>query len=93
MDNPDRFLDGSNSEDDKFEKNRLLFIADLISLYSPITFNELISILKKVYGDNQYNFLHNEIRLLMALDLIEQESQLYYRTNKDAEPVFSNSNV
>jgi len=70
------------------EKNRLLFVADLISLFSPISFNEMIVLMKKIYGGNQYNFLHDEIRLLMALDLVKFKKGFYYRTKKDSNLFF-----
>jgi hypothetical protein len=88
------YHDETDKKGDKFEKNRLLFIADIISLFSPLTFNELVSILKEIYGTGErYNFLHNEIKLLIALDLIDVDNEYYYRTTKDINLFFEYSGL
>lgn len=98
FDSTQKFINGYENDVEekgaKFEKNRLLFVADIISLFSPLTFNELVSILKEIYGTNErYNFLHNEIKLLIALDLIDMDDEYYYRTTKDINLFFEYSGL
>lgn len=54
------------------KKRRLLFLCDIINLMSPVTYRELISIFKEVYGEKKFNFLQFDIHMLEALKFIKR---------------------
>ncbi len=58
-------------------KIRLLFLYELISLFSPLSFGELIDILRFIYNKNNYN-IRTEINLLLTLKLIENQNNYFY---------------
>ncbi|MFO1464319.1 MAG: retron St85 family effector protein [bacterium] len=60
-------------------KKRILFILDLIQVFSPISHREIITVLKEVYGDKSYNFINMEIGLLKAMKLIDFQEKYYFR--------------
>lgn len=56
-------------------KIRMLFILDLISLFSPVSYPDLIDILKALFGENDFK-IKTVIAFLNALELIERKSGL-----------------
>ncbi len=58
-------------------KIRMLFLYELILLFSPLTFSELIDILIFIYEKRNYN-IRTEINLLHTLKLIELKDTFYY---------------
>ena len=63
-------------------KTKMVFILDLLSLLHPITHQELIIILKEIYGD--YNFdINVETGLLIALGLVDKIDNYYVRVSGD----------
>ena len=61
-------------------KIKMLFLADLISLFSPIKYGDIIRILKVCYGE-QHVEIDVELGMLMALNLIEETDGYYWRSN------------
>jgi hypothetical protein len=51
-------------------QHRVLLLADLIWLAAPISYEELISLLKAVLGNGDFGTLRYEVALLQALELI-----------------------
>lgn len=64
-------------------KIRMAFILDLLSLLHPLSHQELISVLKEIYGPDKSYDINVELALLMALDLIKQIDDYYVRTAGD----------
>jgi len=56
-------------------KNRLLFLADLIHLFSPLKRSELIELLKNLYGEYYFKNLAIELAMLGALGLLEAKRE------------------
>ncbi len=54
----------------KLNKERLLLMHDIISLCSPITKSEIITILKSIYGEKRFDPVHTDTNLLESLRLI-----------------------
>lgn len=54
-----------------FEKDTIRFIHDLIFFSEPITYKELVEIIKKLFGDEDYSRLRQHIGLLKATNLID----------------------
>ncbi len=77
-------------------KNRLLFIADLISFFGPIREFEILGVLAEIYkprvvfkdfevlfGIKLCNLLKREIALLVALKLVKKKGVFYHRVSGD----------
>ncbi len=79
---------------DQFEyitfKERMLFLLDIITIFHPITRNEIVIILKNFYGDHKFD-ISKELSMLQAIRLVsklrpknEPKSNFYYfRTTED----------
>lgn len=65
-------------------KDKMLFLLDLISLFHPIRYRELIYLLKEFYGEHNFN-INIEMGLLKALGLIFQYDDYYVRDARDHE--------
>lgn len=64
-------------------KIKMAFVLDVLSLLHPLSHQELISVLKEIYGpDNSYD-INVELSLLMALNLIELIDDHYVRKAGD----------
>lgn len=68
-------------------KHRLLFLLDLISLFSPIKNTELVDILKLIYGDEDFK-IGFEKALLKALGMIEIRDDYIYQSVNDMKLYF-----
>ena len=64
-------------------KIKMVFLLDIVSLFHPISHQELISILKYIYGSGHSYDINVEISLLRALDLIEKIDDYYVRKSGD----------
>ena len=74
---------GSNKEFSTLPpKIKIVFLLDILSLLHPLTHQELIWILKEVYGDYSFD-INVEISLLIALSLIEKIDDCYVRVCGD----------
>lgn len=61
----------------------MAFLLDVLWLLHPLSYQELISVLKEIYGpDNNYD-INIELSLLRALDLIERIEDYYLRKTGD----------
>ncbi len=64
-------------------KIRMVFLLDLLSLLQPLSHQELISVLKEVYGPHNSYDVNVELSLLMALKMIQQLDGYYVRKAGD----------
>jgi len=78
-----------NEFDSLSPKTKLLFLLDIISLFSPISYKELINILKFLFGENHSYDIKLILSLQRALDLIVFDSGWYMRSGKDPKLFFS----
>lgn len=69
-------------------KNRMQFLCDIISLFSPIKFIEIFDVLKVIYG-NAFFDIKIEIAMLKALGIVDKYNNFYYRNVKDKGLFFS----
>lgn len=74
--------------DNLIPKTKLLFILDLISLFSPISYKELINILKFLYGEDHGYDIKLILSLQQALELIFTSSNWYMRSAKEHKLFF-----
>lgn len=77
----------STFEDFKLNsKERLLFLCDIVNLLSPITYKELIYLFKTIYHEQNFNFLHFDLRMLQTLNLIKRvehtNNETYFLRNE-----------
>lgn len=64
-------------------KERLLFLLDLINLFSPIHRAEIISILKHIYGNESFE-IDTYLSLLRAMNLLQVSGKdFFYRLSRD----------
>ncbi|MDY7108522.1 MAG: retron St85 family effector protein [Planctomycetota bacterium] len=61
------------------EKHRMLFLCDLIGLFCPITFKELLGVLKDLYRARRLQ-IHIELGMLKALDMVYEADGYLMRT-------------
>lgn len=64
-------------------KSRALFLADLIALMSPITFKELVALLRNIYDTDAHIPLDLEIGILRALGLVHKHGDFFVRSLED----------
>jgi hypothetical protein len=63
-------------------KVKMLFIADIISLFSPVKYGDIIRILKCCYGE-KYVDINVELGMLTALNLIDHTGEYFSRSNHE----------
>lgn len=63
-------------------KQRMLFLADLISLYSPVSYHEVIDILKDLYGSGNDYDIRVEMAMLITIGLVKYVDEFYIRTTE-----------
>jgi len=73
-------------------KIKLLFISDLISLFQPITYAEIINVLNGLYGDNKYD-ISFEMSFLQSIDLIKYVNKYYISTMSEKNLFFIYSDI
>jgi hypothetical protein len=61
-------------------KDRLLFLADIISLFSPMSLRELVDLLRAIYNTEEHLSIDIELGLLVALRLIVKRDEFYWRS-------------
>lgn len=69
-------------------KIKLMFIADIISLLSPITKRELYKFIRFCYNYTKRVNLDVELGLLEALNIIAKKDEYYFRNTKEIESFF-----
>ncbi len=65
-------------------KDRLVFILDLISIFSPITTKELINLLNYLYGGDSFD-INLILAFLNSLNLIHSVDKYHIRSTKDSK--------
>jgi hypothetical protein len=68
-------------------KIKLLFISDIISIFQPITYGEIINVLTDLYGNNKYD-INFEISFLQSIDLIKNIQKKYYISTMSEKSLF-----
>lgn len=68
-------------------KNRMLFIYDIISLFSPIKYKNIIEVLKKLYGGKNNYDIEKELSLLQAIGFLSSCNGQYIANQID-HPTF-----
>ena len=68
-------------------KERLLLLLDIINIFEPINFSEIILLLKELFGEGNYD-IQFDIGLLIALKLISSVGDYYVRNTKDLKYYF-----
>jgi hypothetical protein len=66
----------------KEPKLRMLLLADLIALFSPLAFQDLLNLLKGIFGENHFD-IDLELSMLFALGLVVKSGAFYWRSLKD----------
>ena len=61
-------------------KHKMLFLGDLVSLFSPVSLKELIAFLQKCYGKQHFYEIKMELSLMEALGLIHKDRAYYVRS-------------
>ena len=61
----------------------MAFVLDIVSLLHPLSHQELISVLKEIYGSGNSYDINVELTLLMALNFIEKIDDFYVRKAGD----------
>ena len=73
---------------DKKRKIKMLFISDIIALFSPLSHRDLFYILREIYGEKTRYSLKIEIGILEALGIIQRDKNLLYRTVNEKDYFF-----
>ena len=66
-----------NIKSNALTKNEMLFVRDLIAIAGPISGKEIVEILKKIFGDQDFSEIHTIIALLESISLISKKSDYY----------------
>lgn len=67
------------------KKKRLLFILDIISIFCPIQYSEIIGVLKYLYGEDNHLDVTKEISLLRAMGLATREDNKLISLTEDSK--------
>ena len=68
-------------------KTRMLFLADLITLFSPVSKKELTQILKTLFNIEEYIDVDVELSVLEALSIVSHKKNYYFRSLNE-KPLF-----
>ena len=68
------------------EKDKLLLLLDLVTIFQPITYNELLGIFKNLIGEGYYQ-IEFDLKLLTALNYIKKVG-IYYVKSKNITKMF-----
>lgn len=63
------------------DKLRMLLVHDLVSLLAPITKNEILEVLKSIFGTGRYDSIHIDVQLLQAVKLLERIDDFYFASH------------
>jgi hypothetical protein len=66
----------------------MLFLSDIIALFQPVTYREILVILSSLFGNNIYD-IKMEIGLLSVLDLVKEYNGYLVSTAEDQQLFFS----
>lgn len=69
-------------------KIRMLFLLDLITIFQPVMYGEIVSILKYIYGEQEYD-ISLCFHLLNALELTSRINKYYVRKQNDPQLFFA----
>lgn len=91
--NRKRFTVKSNKEFNELPgKVKMLLLLDLINIFHPISHKELIAVLEKLFGIDNYDIFF-ELGLLEALKLVFRVKSFYLRARGDTRYFFKFGNV
>lgn len=65
-----------------FKKFRLMLVRDLVTLFSPVKFEEILYILRYIYDTDKFLKINFELSFLISVGLIRKEVDFYINTYK-----------
>lgn len=69
-------------------QSRMFFISDIISLFHPVSHQDLIQILKDLFGDNHDFDISIDESLLFSLGLVTKNKEYYVQSSRSTERFF-----
>ena len=63
----------------RFDKNSVMLVHDLVYLFGPLVYSEIIEILKIIFGEKNF-LLKEHMALLVAIDSVERTDQGLYKS-------------